>query len=224
MALLFNKISDNKAHLGLWKIEESEDFFLQKLDLQPVEREELSPIKGFRRLEWLAGRHLVQEMLQASGATARIPVLKDEFGKPHIWESPFHLSFSHSHGYVAAILAEEPVGIDIQRFASKIGRLAHKFMRPVELESLEESSQLEHLCFYWCAKESLYKAYGRREIDFRRHLLVNPFEYRPSGTTTASVQKGDFHHSYDIWFEKIGEYFLAYCLVQESGAGADSEV
>lgn len=212
MALWLKKTLENYAHLGLWKIEEAEEFFLQRLDLQSVESDELAPIKGRRRLEWLASRYLVHEMLLDHGSEDRIPVLKDEHGKPHIWGSPFHLSFSHSHEFVAVLLAEVPTGIDVQHFVPKIGMLAPRFMRPEELASLQEPSRLEHLHFYWGAKEALYKAYGRRQVDFRQHLLVEPFDFQFAGKTTAVIRKEDFVGTYDVWFEKREDYFLVYCL------------
>ena len=212
MALWLKRTLENGAHLGVWKIEEEEEFFLQQLFLHPVELKELEPIKGRRRLEWLASRFLVHEMLLDHGNEDRIPVLKDAHGKPHIWGSPFHLSFSHSHEFVAVILAETHTGIDIQIFVPKIGRLAHKFLRDAEMISLRDDTRLEHLHFYWGAKESLFKAYGRRKIDFRENLIVEPFDYQLVGKTTAAVVKGDHVHHYDLWFEKKGEYFLVYCL------------
>lgn len=205
-------LHDN-ACLGLWKIEEEESFFLEELDLQPAEQAELALIRDCRRRsEWLACRYLAHQMLLEQGAQERIPLLKDDCGKPHIQELPLHLSMSHSHGLVAVALAEVPVGVDIQRYTSRIGVLAHKFMRPEELDNLQESSRLEHLHFYWGAKEALYKAYGRRQIDFRQNLLVEPFDYREIGRTTASVCKDDFLRSYDVCFEKDRDNFLVYCL------------
>ena len=212
MPLWLKKDLANDAYLGIWKIEEEEVFFLQKLDLQPVEKTELAPVKGRRRLEWLASRYLVHEMLLGHGHEDRVPVLKDGCGKPHIWGTPFHLSFSHSYDFVAVILASTPAGIDIQKFVPKIGAIAHKFMREEEAASLQEATRLEHLHIYWGAKEALYKAYGRRELDFRLHIFVEPFDFQSSGETSARVSKADFNTTYRLVFEKIENHFLVYCV------------
>jgi phosphopantetheinyl transferase len=214
MPLLLKRTLVNNAHLGIWNVLENEAYFLQQLDLQPVEREELAALKGHRRIEWLASRYLVHDMLLDHGSEDRIPVLKDSYGKPHIWDSPFHLSFSHSHEMVAVMLAESLTGIDIQKFVSKIGSLAHRFLREEELNSLREQTRLEHLHFYWCAKEALFKAHGRRQVDFRQHLWVEPFDYGEIVTTTGIVHKENPVEHYKLWFEKIGDYFLAYCIGQ----------
>lgn len=212
MGLWLKKDVSEDTFIGIWKIEEDESYFLQRLDLQPVEQSELAPVKGRRRLEWLASRYLVHEMLTGHGLEDRIPVLKDDQGKPHIWGTPFHLSFSHSHDFVAVILANAPTGIDIQKFVPKIGAIERKFMRDEESAGLSEETRLEHLHIYWGAKESLYKAYGRKMLDFRQHIFVNPFHFQAAGTTLGFVRKENFNGTYQLFFEKIESHFLVYCI------------
>ena len=65
MGLFIKKMVGNGAALGIWRMEEDESFFMQQLDLQEVETIELAPLKGRRRLEWLASRYLLHEMLLA---------------------------------------------------------------------------------------------------------------------------------------------------------------
>jgi len=106
------------------------------------------------------------------------------------------MSLSHSNEVAAAILAPQSVGIDIQKLVAKIERIAHKYMCESEFESLGKHR----------------KAYGRRELDFRKHILIEPFDYQENGITTGRVVKGDFEANYQIYFEKIGEYILVYAI------------
>ncbi len=216
MPALFKKKLENGAGFGIWEIVEDEPFFRQMLDLLPEEEEELAPLKGRRRLEWLACRFLVHEMLLERGLDDRVPVLKDACGKPHLAGTPYHLSFSHSFDMVAVILAHYPTGIDIQKFVPKIGAIAHKFLREEEARVLTEPTRLEHLHIYWGAKEALYKAYGRQQLDFRQHILVEPFGFQDTGHTTGFIQKDDFSARYVIDFDRVKSHFLVYC-VQEAG-------
>ncbi|MBK9012940.1 MAG: 4'-phosphopantetheinyl transferase superfamily protein [Saprospiraceae bacterium] len=209
---MLKKSVGDGAVIGIWRMEEPEAFFMQSLDLQVVEHEELAKIIGRRRLEWLASRYLVHEMLMSVGYEDRVPVLKDEFGKPHIWGTPFHLSFSHSHELVAVILANAPTGIDIQKLVPKIEVLAHKFLRPEELGSLQPETRLAHLHFYWGAKEALYKAHGRRQLDFREHIFIQPFDYQPIVTTSGRIEKDGDEWVFDVFFEKMEDYVLVWCL------------
>jgi len=208
MPLLFTRKIIEHTHIALWEIVEEEHFFTKKMTLTETEIERLNQIKGGRRLEWLAGRWLLHEM---SGTSERLICEADSYGKPHLIHSPLEMSLSHSNEVAAAILAPESVGIDIQKLVVKIERIAHKYMREVESESLNEY-RIEHLHIYWGAKEALYKAYGRRELDFRKHILIEPFDYQENGMTTGRIAKGDFEANYKIFFEKIGEYVLVYAI------------
>lgn len=208
MPLLFTKEIAEQTHIALWKIVEDEHFFIKKMTLTTSETERLDRIKGRRRLEWLAGRWLVHKM---SSKGERLICQADQYGKPHLIDSPLEMSLSHSNEVAAAILAPQSVGIDIQKLVAKIERIAHKYMRPEETESLA-LHHIEHLHIYWGAKEALYKAYGRRELDFIKHIHIQPFDYQQIGTTKGRVTKGDFEANYQIYFEKIGEYILVYAI------------
>lgn len=212
MGLLIKKQLENGNLICIWQMEEEEPFFTEKLELQVVEADELALLKGRRRLEWLASRFLVHEMLLAQGHADRIPVLKDGFGKPHIWGTPFQLSFSHSHEQVAVILAKQPCGIDIQYIVPKIERLAGKFMGEAELASLTQETRLEHLHLYWAAKEAVYKAHGRKQLDFRSHIFIQPFDYGAAGKTTALIAKDGERLHYELFYEKMASYVLVWCL------------
>jgi len=208
LPLLFTKEIAEQTHIALWQIVEDEHFFIQKMTLTALETKRLEQIKGRRRLEWLAGRWLLHEM---SGERERLICEADSYGKPHLVDSSLEMSLSHSNEVAAAILAPESVGIDVQKLVAKIERIAHKYMREPEFESLGEY-RIEHLHIYWGAKEALYKAYGRRELDFRQHIHIEPFDYQENGMTTGRVIKGDFEANYRIYFEKMGEYILVYAI------------
>ncbi|MEL6717908.1 MAG: 4'-phosphopantetheinyl transferase superfamily protein [Bacteroidota bacterium] len=214
MPLYTHQSINPRGEYAIWKIEESEDFFRTQLHLSPSELEQVNRIKGEgRRLEWLASRYLIHLM---SGREQRGILLKDEFGKPHLEDSSFHISISHSNKMAAAIAAPFLVGIDLQKIVGKIERIAHKYMRPSEMESLKESTRLEHLHVYWGAKEALYKAYGRKKLDFRTHILIEPFEYNLSqAKATGTVKKGDFLQSFDLQYELMNDFILVYALEQQ---------
>ncbi len=222
MPQFYHKNVHQKGEIGLWRIEEEESFFTERLLLSKEEQEQVDAIKGRGRVEWLASRWLLHTL---SGRATRGVCLKDEFGKPYLVDSPFQISISHSQGKIAAVLAAPyAIGIDIQKFVAKIQRIQHKFMRPIEMESLIEPTYLEHLHVYWGAKESLYKAYGRKQLDFKKHIFITPFSFDLSkGTCTGVIHKADYYKEFDIFYEKIEDYYLVYALerlgVRGQGAG-----
>ena len=210
MPLIVHRKLPSDAELGLWRITESEAFFSQQLDLSDAERAYIARIKGHRRLEWLAGRLLLHHL---SGRETRGACYKVEFGKPHLENSRYDISISHSRELAAVLAAPRRVGIDIQKLVGKIERLTHKFLRPNELASLSTTQRLEHLHVYWGAKEALYKAYGRRELDFRQHLLITPFSFDlHRGQCHGTVHKDAHHSEYQLHYEQLDDYILVYAL------------
>lgn len=165
---------------------------------------------GKRRIEWLAGRKLLHEM---SGRETRGVCLKDEFGKPYLEDSDYHISISHSHELVAVAAAPVSVGVDIQYLVEKIGRIAHKFVREEEAATILPETRLEHQHVIWGAKECLYKAYGRKQLDFLVHLQIEPFVYRPEGgLTTGWVIKEDYKAYFQVYYELHGDYMFVYTV------------
>ena len=198
--------------MGIWSIEEDIEYFLQALQLSVEEQEMVDTFKGRRKLEWLAGRHLLHVM---SGRDIRGKCFKDEFGKPFLEGSEYQISISHSHGLAAVIASPMNVGIDIQLKVDKIERIAYKFMRPEEMESLHSQYRIEHLHIYWGAKESLYKAYGRKQLDFRAHIHIAPFTFDPAGGHfTGEIKKGDHHSNFKLKYEILEDYLLVYGMEQ----------
>ncbi len=211
MSLFLQKNIPQGGELGIWHIEEPSSYFFHQLQLTPAELAQVEQIKGEgRRTEWLATRYLLHKM---SGRAMRGACLKDEFGKPYLAQSPYHISISHSKDMAAVIAAPFLVGIDIQKLVEKIEYIAHKFMCPQEMESLKDTNRLEHLHVYWGAKEALYKAHGKKALDFRDHILVSPFVYNLNlGKCEGVIKKDNFHTHFDIYYEKITDYILVYAL------------
>ncbi|HMQ49352.1 MAG TPA: 4'-phosphopantetheinyl transferase superfamily protein [Saprospiraceae bacterium] len=201
MPLYLHENIEPAGELGIWQIQESEQWFLEQVDLFPEEKEQLSQIFGRRRVEWLAVRYLVHLM---SGRAHRGAFIKDQYGKPHLTDSPFAISISHGQDMAAAIAAPFSVGIDIQYIVPKIERIAYKFMRPVEMDSLSQNERIAHLHVYWGAKEALYKAFGRKALDFCTHILVQPFALDwEIGKAYARVAKDDFQQDYIIFYRLL---------------------
>lgn len=167
------------GNLGVWKIEEPESFFLDQLALAADEADQLNLIKGQRRLEWLASRHLIHLL---SERKIRGSVIKDSYGKPYLTDSRWEISMSHTLSFAAVIAAPFAVGVDIQQIVPGIDRIRHKFMHGCELEYLEgNENDLMIMHVIWGIKESLFKAYGKGALSWTENFRVEAFEYAPGG-------------------------------------------
>lgn len=188
MPLVYQHTINSSTRAALWKIEEDEAFFLQRV---PVKRDVSHPHK---RLQHLAGRYLLTELFPG------FPLHEIEIAdtrKPFLPDEAYHFSLSHCGAYAAAIAStEQRVGIDIEVPTAKVFSIAHKFLSGEEREllnqtSLSSSQLLDYTTLFWCAKEALYKWYGNGQVDFRKHLhLLNMQGNEEEGSLQCCFQKG----------------------------------
>ena len=204
MPLLLSLHPAPNTAIGLWQIAENEGFFREDLPLSAGEEQELALHKGIRRMEWLAGRWLLHKL---SGAPQRLMMGKSAFSKPFFLDHPEqHCSLSHSQGIVGALLADKVCGCDVQVMVEKMPRIAGKFVSPDEMAFIHQHDttvQFELFHIFWTAKESMYKAYGLKELDFRGHMRLEPFDWNGRrGQTIGWVEKGSVLQSYQLHFER----------------------
>lgn len=196
---------------GLWHIKESEVELRNSVRLFPQERIALDRIKGEgRRREYLAARALLHYM---SGRSERGELFKDDSGKPHLRDSVFHISISHTVNYAAAIAHPTPCGIDVQRIVPRIKQVAPKFVGAEEAGQLLPKHELLQLHLIWSAKEAMYKAFGRRQLDFKEHLFVDFGQFDPAKTNaSAFLKRGEVTMLFDLEFRLYEEFVLVGCV------------
>jgi phosphopantetheinyl transferase len=181
MPLVKIEKTGDQSGWGLWLIDETEEQFSTQIDEMP-EQDIIYPNK---RLEWFAARLLLKNLVQQFNHTYS-GTWKNEFGKPLLKLLPHHISLSHSYPFVAAqIDLTHEVGIDLEQPKPKLLTIAHRILSEDELTNAGEN--ITKHCIYWCAKEAMYKAYGKRGLHFSSQLLVNPFEMRLQGELTGHI-------------------------------------
>lgn len=138
-------------------------------------------------------------------------IIYDEKGKPHLTNDSRHISISHSHDKLAIIINENEVtGIDIELIRDKVLKIKHKFLTNAELE--DTGDNVEKLLVYWAAKETLYKIYGLKEVDFIANLFVNPFTKHNLGTIIGTIHLPDFKETFELNYQLLDNYVLVYSL------------
>ena len=167
---------------ALWHITETEEV----LSFASMESCPEEITNSQKRLEWLASRALIKSMLENTGLDYN-GLRKDEFGKPFLKKHNHHISLSHSYPYVAAQLDRlQSVGIDLEQPKEKLKPIADRVFSREEVMGAGED--ITKLCIYWCAKESLYKLYGKRNLLFTDHLRVMPFVLSEAGSLSGKIQ------------------------------------
>lgn len=193
--LFYQHIINETTRLGIWKIEEDENFFLSKV---PLQRNITHPHK---RLQHLAGRYLLQFLFPDFPYDE---ILIADTRKPYLPNEQYHFSISHCGEYAAAIVSStHRVGIDIEIPSDKVERIAHKFVHEDEKLFLVNSEQLavnslpftphrSLLTIMWSAKEALFKWYSLGNVDFKENMqLTNTIQKQNDSLLLPFVFKKD---------------------------------
>lgn len=208
MPVSFKLDCDKDVELAVWNTVEESCYFTNKLEIHNTEKSILSQFSKRKLKEWLSSRYLLHLMSERS---RRGEFTKDIYGKPHLENSDFHISISHSRDLVSVIASKLLVGVDIQYFVTKIHRIAHKFVNKGELANIPEEKTLEALHIIWGAKESLYKAYGLRSLDFKKNILISDlFLTSNKGEFFGRIIKGDFQKKFKLNFILFEKFTIVY--------------
>lgn len=201
-------IHDN-ACWALWHISESLgelEAMLPKALQGAYEQERMTHTS--RKQEWIAGRLAVLALVEHFRETFH-GLAKDEFGKPFLVNSPLHLNLTHSFPYAAAIIHKhQPVGIDLEQKREKLGRLCPKFLSTQELA--HAAQDLDKLCVYWTAKETVYKLYGKRKLIFKENIAIAPFELSEKGYLSACLRINEQETLYRLYYLKMNNFYLCF--------------
>jgi hypothetical protein len=100
---------------------------------------------------------------------------RDEFGKPWPFDRDGFISISHSANWVAFCYhPNQSVGIDVETTRLQLSKVAHRILHQSELSILEQSINKQRtLQLFWGGKEALYKAYGRKNLEFSSQLILS---------------------------------------------------
>ena len=123
-----------------------------------------------QQLEKEAMSILVRETMGAGFLMER-----DEFGKPWPMNRNGYISISHSATWVAFCYhPNQPIGIDIENTRVQLEKVAHRILHQSELSILEKSKNKQRtLQLFWGGKEALYKAYGKKNLEFSSQLIIS---------------------------------------------------
>lgn len=200
---LTRNINKHNAVLVLWTITEN---LSQMLDLAKASMVDISKTDKFklesRKKQFIASRLLVNKL--------GFDVTKLKYtsnGKPYFSDSTSGISFSHSGDYVACIVADVEVGVDIQVYNPKLENIRMRFLSEGENSKI---NSLEKLHAYWCAKEALFKLYAKGNVEFKTQLLIDSFDLSESGVFYGKILKGK-DMDVELFYEKTQDYMLVYC-------------
>lgn len=204
MPIFFQHRISETTRLGIWKIEETEEFFKGNV---PQHRDVTHPHK---RLQHLAGRFLLQFLFPDFPYTL---VQIADTHKPFLPDEQYHFSISHCGDFAAAIVSgDRRVGLDIEIPVEKITRIADKFIGAKEKLNLKIASDHADerlLTLVWAAKESVFKWYGEGKVDFRENIIL---EKQSEGNEILECFFTKTQQTFNIHYREFDQLTLAWII------------
>ena len=205
MPIFFQQDIDDDTRLGIWRIEEDEDFFLKSVVPQ---RNVSHPHK---KLQHLAGRYLLKYLFPDFPLFL---ILIADTRKPYLENEAYHFSISHCGDFAAAIVSKtKRVGVDIEIPTEKIIRISHKFLNQQETTMLNQwngfdSEELATLV--WSSKEAMFKWWGNGNIDFSEMLRLSGNQLQHEGSLMGNFIKDGVDSSFPVHYKFFDKLILAW--------------
>jgi 4'-phosphopantetheinyl transferase len=198
---LYQLVPTTTGMFALWHIQENEAALMA---LAPAERVPTVITHPQKRVEYLAARILTGRLMQQLGQPY-LGLTKNEFGKPFLVASSWHISQSHSYPYVAVIVSQNPAGVDIEQPKPTLLRVAPRVFSEPELQNA--NNNLHHLCVLWCAKETLIKLYGKKDLTLKQELSIEPFVFANRGILRGCIRRNTSETFYTLEY-RVEENFI----------------
>lgn len=204
------KIFDTKdgSKIGVWKIDESLDELISETSNR-YSVELVSFTNESRKKQCLASRIILQKLLKKD----EVWIEYAENRKPSLVDSNYHISISHTNEFVAVIIGEREVGIDIEKIHPRIHKTRKRFVSEREERWLKNSDFIdEQLYLIWGAKEAMLKIVGDRKIDFQKNMWVNSFNFNKQGCFESHIEYLKIDKNYKVEYHQINNHLLVYII------------
>jgi len=192
--------------LLLWKLSEKEIQLNNLVTLSLSSKSRLDLIKSSSQRKQFLG---IQNLLSLHNINNEV-LFYDDNGKPHLLNNKF-ISISHSFDYCGVIVSDVKVGIDIEKFRSKILNISKKFVSDSDLALIKVSS-VENITKVWSIKEAVYKAFGHNKIDFKKNIIIKSVN-KEFNKATVLIFNNEISENYSIEIYNFSQYIC--CIAKQ---------
>jgi phosphopantetheinyl transferase len=192
--------------LLLWKLSEKEIQLNNLVNLSLSSKSRLDLIKSSSQRKQFLG---IQNLLSLHNINNEV-LFYDDNGKPHLLNNKF-ISISHSFDYCGVIVSDVKVGIDIEKFRSKILNISKKFVSESDLALIKVSS-VENITKVWSIKEAVYKAFGHNKIDFKKNIIIKSVN-KEFNKATVLIFINEISENYSIEIYNFSQYIC--CIAKQ---------
>ena len=185
--------------LLLWKLSENETQLSNLVNISLSSKSKLDLMKSSSQRRQFLG---VQNLLNLHKIKNDM-LSYDDNGKPHLLNNKF-ISISHSFDYCGVIVSNVKVGLDIEKFRSKILNISKKFVSESDLGLIKLNS-IENVTKVWSIKEAVFKAFGHNEIDFKKNIIIKSVN-KEFTKANVLIFKNEISENYSIEIYNFSEY------------------
>ena len=185
--------------LLLWKLSENETQLSNLVNISLSSKSKLDLMKSSSQRRQFLG---VQNLLNLHKIKNDM-LSYDDNGKPHLLNNKF-ISISHSFDYCGVIVSNVKVGLDIEKFRSKILNISKKFVSQSDLGLIKLNS-IENVTKVWSIKEAVFKAFGHNEIDFKKNIIIKSVN-KEFTKANVLIFKNEISENYSIEIYNFSEY------------------
>jgi len=185
--------------LLLWKLSETETQLSNLVNISLSSKSKLDLIKSSSQRRQFLG---VQNLLNLHKIKNDM-LFYDDNGKPHLLNNKF-ISISHSFDYCGVIVSNVKVGLDIEKFRSKILNISKKFVSESDLGLIKLNS-VENVTKVWSIKEAVFKAFGHNKIDFKKNIIIKSVNEK-FNKANVLIFKNEISENYSIEIYNFSEY------------------
>ena len=132
---------------------------------------------------------------------------KDEYGKPYFDSEDHKISITHSGKFAGFMYTKErDCGLDMEEITERVRRIQSKFVREDEAAFLADD--LRGLYILWCAKEAMYKHYGLKSLDFKKHMKLDYQKLTETGKLIGHIVKDEYSRTLELEYSFFDNYLI----------------
>lgn len=211
MNIFFEHKINSISELKVIHIADNEKF-ISDFELRKPFHFDKKELSNKRKKEIIAQYALIANMIKSD----EFELKYEPSGRPQLWttQGQKKISISHSGDFVAVLLSDsEFYGVDIQMMKPKITNLAQKFLNNSELrllESIDEEDLTKTLTACWCAKETLYKMYGKGFIDYQNLFIIKELAIHNTNKINVQATFDNIVHQFELYMHSTHDFVLVY--------------
>nr|WP_321450398.1 4'-phosphopantetheinyl transferase superfamily protein [uncultured Carboxylicivirga sp.] len=203
---IINKSSNDLV--AIWQLKESVSELEKLIDLSQTDQKIYNGFRlDKRKKEWIGSRILLQEILKT------YPQIEyGDNGKPFLKDHSKYISISHANGFVAVCTSNHPTALDIETCSPRVEKIASRFVHPNEWLYIGNENKINFLTLLWSAKETLYKYYDAKGVDFKDHFEIKAFDIQNMGSIQSHCCYNQIDNTLLLNYELTSDYALVYYL------------